>query len=520
VEYSPEIFDVDKPDFVLPEFVNRITPVSGAVDSGVINPDRWRSFAVYHDGEDEPDRPSGDGQGDGWHHLETFRSIWQSTKMSESVESGEWGLPVRIRAERGTDDVTPIWLSLDPQNVTLDTDGDGNLPAGLFPLIIKARLFKWNSLLTGAVFSLPSDPDGISVDSNGVITVNEYTVLNDENAISIRAEYHGATYTATLSITKNINNSAPRYLGTVKELSTAEATVTIEKGPVTGQVRARQGDYVLTVTATGGRLAGSVFQWSGTAWEYRAPENYSELYIRCFKDGLDVPELSQDMGWFGAVFAKLLVAQRAFIEELSAQVIELREGGEIKNKLFTEGLNGFRIKANGQAEFNEAIFRGDVYARNGIFTGDIISGQLFSSNTETGEELPPITFPSSATAKTVWDYYGGYTQTRNVASGSFSGQGGLIGFHLDKDTIPVYDGISFGNNAIRYILNIQLFNQSAIQRTWADVNGQRNTLGGALIIDGGKKGAIFKLHNVPGSANGLEKGQIYYDSGGVLRIKL
>jgi hypothetical protein len=362
VEYSPEIFDVDKPDFVLPEFVNRITPVSGAVDSGVINPDRWRSFAVYHDGEDEPDRPSGDGQDGGWHHLQTFRSIWQSTKMSESVESGEWGLPVRIRAERGTDDVTPIWLSLEPQNVTLDTDGDGNLPAGLFPLTVKARLFKWNSLLTGAVFSIQSASDGISVDSNGVITVNENTVLNDENAVTVRAEYQGTVYTATLFITKNINNYASRYLGTVKKLSTAEATVTIEKGPVMGQVRARQGDYVLAVVAAGGRLAGSVFQWSGVAWEYRTPENYSELYIRCFKDGLDVPELSQDMGWFGAVFAKLLVAQQAFITELSAQVIELREFGEIRSTSFGKIPEGFRIEANGKAEFNEAIIRGGHFS--------------------------------------------------------------------------------------------------------------------------------------------------------------
>ena len=37
VEYSPAIFDVDKPDFVLPDFENKITPVPGAVDSGEIS---------------------------------------------------------------------------------------------------------------------------------------------------------------------------------------------------------------------------------------------------------------------------------------------------------------------------------------------------------------------------------------------------------------------------------------------------------------------------------------------------
>jgi len=390
VEYSPEIFGVDNPDFILPDFENKITPVSGAVDSGVVNPDRWRQFAVYHDSEDEPPRPSGDGQDDGWHHIQTFRSVWQSSKIAESVEKGEWGLPVRIKAERGTEDVTPIWLSLSPQNVTLDTDGDGNLLAGLLPLTVQARLFKWNSLLTEVTFSLPSAPEGFSVDSNGVITVSKNAAISDTNNITVRAEYQGGTYTATLSIDMNINSSAPRYLGTVNELSTAVATVTIIKGTVTGHVRARQGDYVLAVAATGGRLAGSVFQWSGVAWEYRAPENYSALYINCFKDGLDVPVLSQDMGWFGAVFAKLLVAQQGFIEELQSHVIMLQDGGQIKSYTYKEGISGFCINSEGLAEFNKGFFRGELEV-----------GALSILKTEPTNL--PLYFPSNTTAETIFD---------------------------------------------------------------------------------------------------------------------
>jgi hypothetical protein len=380
VEYSPEIFGVDLPGFALPGFENKITPVSGAVDSGVVNPDRWRSFAAYNDGEEEPARPSGDGQGGGWHHVQTFRSVWQSTKVAESVESGEWGLPVRIKAERGDDDVTPVWLSLSPQNITLETDGNGNLLAGLLPLTVQARLFRWNSLLTDVTFSLVSAPAGIFIDTNGVITVAANAALGETNKITVRAEYQGAEYTAALSITKNINNAAPRYLGTVKVLSTSSATVTIIKGPVTGQVTARQGDYVLAVEAVGGRLAGSVFQWGGTAWEYRAPANYSDLYIRCFKDGLDVPALAQDMGWFGAVFAKLLVAQQAFIEELSAQVIKLKEGGAIQSNNYSQGASGFIVKANGEAEFNNGKFRGHIEAKSGTFNGRIEANEGYISN--------------------------------------------------------------------------------------------------------------------------------------------
>jgi hypothetical protein len=197
------------------------------------------------------------------------------------------------------------------------------------------------------------------VDSNGVITVNENAALNGENAVAVRAEYQGAAYTAALFIAKNINNYAPRYLGTVKELSTAEATVTIEKRPVTGQARVRQGDYVLAVAATGGRPAGSVFQWSGIAWEYRAPENYSDLYIRCFADGLGAPELSRDTGWFGAAFAKLLVAQEAFLTYLFSRYITLLHPGLLKSENFAEETgakkgSGFLIPSNGEMEVYNA----------------------------------------------------------------------------------------------------------------------------------------------------------------------
>jgi len=372
------------------------------VDSGVVNPDRWRSFATYHDGEDEPDRPTGDGQGGGWHHVETYRSIWQSTKVAESAEGGEWGPPVRIRAERGSDDVTPIWLTLTPQYLDFETDGDGNPLAGLLPLTVQARLFKWNSILTGVSFSLIGAPSGISVNSNGVITVGAVGALGKTNDITVRAEYQGAAYAATLHITKNIVESNSPYLGTVRELSTNVATVTIIKGYKPGQVRAQTGHYVLAVAPTGGRLAGSVFQWGGGAWVYRAPENYPDLYIRCFKDGFDVPELTQDIGWFGAVFAKLLVAQQAFIEELESQVITLKRGGIIQSEA-TDPATGeplFYVKSDGFMKMIGAIFE-NITVFKGRFTGmdadaiQISGNSSFSGNIDSGVLK---LLPSSATS--------------------------------------------------------------------------------------------------------------------------
>jgi len=515
VEYSPEIFGVDNPDFILPDFENKITPVSGAVDSGVVTPDRWRQFIVYNDSEDEPDRPSGDGQDGGWHHIQTFRSVWQSSKMAEFIDSGEWGLPIRIKAERGNEDITPIWLSLSPQNVNLETDSNGNLLSGI---TIQARLFKWNSLLSDVTFSLPGNPLDILINqTSGLINVNKNAKLNETNNIIVQAEYHGGTYNATLTITKNKNMTAPGYIGTVTELSKEVADVIIIKGSVTGQVHARQGDYVLTVAPAGEQPVGSVFQWSGIVWEYRTPENYSGLYMSCFKDGLD--SIAKNTEWFAAAFARLLVVQDAFIEKLESQIITLQSGGKIKSENFDADNSGFEIDSDGRAEFNNVKIRGDIYANNGSFIGDLYSGVLFSSNQETGENMPAITFGSSSTAKTVWDYYGGRAQNVPVSSGSFGSENGIYGLNLSSDTIPTSGGgIGLGGIATRYILDIAIYNGSTIRKTWADASGQRNTLGFPLTIDGGRRGPVFKL-NLPLGSAGLEKGELYKDSAGFIKVK-
>jgi len=435
--------------------------------------------------------------------------------MAESVDSGEWGMPVRIRAERGNEDVTPIWMSLSPQNVNLETDSDGNLLSGI---IIQARLFKWNSLLSDVVFSLPGNPVDILINStSGLITVKKNAKLGDTNNIIVQAEYQSGTYTATLTITKNKSMSAPGYIGTVTKLSKEVADVTIIKGSVTGQVHARQGDYVLTVAPTGEQLVGSVFQWSGIVWEYRTPENYSGLYMSCFKDGLD--SIAKNTEWFAAAFARLLVVQDAFIEKLESQIITLKNGGKIRSENFNADNSGFEIDSYGRGEFNNVKVRGDIYANNGSFKGDLYSGVLFSSNTETGENMPSITFPSSSTAKTVWDYYGGRAQNVPVSSGSFGNDTGVIGFNLSSDTIPTGGGgIGLGGTATRYILDILIFNGSTIRKTWADSSNQRNTLGYPLIIDGGRRGPVFKL-NLPLGSAGLEQGELYKDSAGFIRIK-
>ncbi|MCL2762237.1 MAG: host specificity factor TipJ family phage tail protein [Treponema sp.] len=415
VEYSPEIFGVDDPAFILPAFINKITPVSGAVDPGVVNSNRLMRFIVYHDSEAEPERPAGNGQEGGWYQLQNFRSIWQSTKIAESIDEGEWGLPVRIKAQRGTDDITPIWLGLTPQNIILETDGDGNILAGLLPLTAQARLFQWNSLVSDGLFSLANAPTGVSINTNGLITVGINTALDDINNITVQAEYQGNVYTAVFVITKNFRNSAPRYLGTITALPST-ATATIIKGPVQGQVRAFQGDFVFAITALDGRSMGSVFQWDGVTWQYRDPIRYTDLYTRCFKDGLDVPGFANNVEWFGALFASRIAAMKAFIEELEAQVITLRANGVIQSQQKDSAdMPLFQLFSNGLFRADRASIRGNLMAES-LDAGPISVHQ--------GSPVPaPITFTGhSSPGFTAVDIFNFFRSVGiwNIASGHFT----------------------------------------------------------------------------------------------------
>jgi len=528
VEYAHEIFGVDDPDFVLPDFINRITPVSGAIDSGVVNPVNWQRFVVFHDSEAQPPRPAGNGQDDGWYREQNFRSLWQSTKIAQTIDSGEWGLPQRINGQRGSDDITPVWLSLAPQNITLETDGDGNILAGLLPATAQARLFQWNSLLTGVTFALQNAPAGVSINSSsGVITVNTNANLTDENRITVRATYMGTVYTAVLTIKRNVRNFPARYLGTITVLS-ATSTVTIITGPVQGQVTARQGDYVLTVAAVGGRQAGSVFQWTGTAWQYRSPDTHADLYIRCFKDGLNVPELTQDMGWFGAVFARLIVAQQAFIETLQSQLIQVNGaifGGErfTKNALgqiIDRGADfrGFLLDSNGTLKASNAEISGNINAESGsldnvmiknqaVFMGTVNSGPLFASN-ELQTPTDPITFLAGTRISIIHNHFG--IGTHSVAGGNFGNEQGLS---LIINAQAYYGGATTFSTSLIFNNGKSITISDVDSATGGGPNGP--TYGGQrtilqnLIIGGGTAGQTLRFNSLPTGGGSYPPGTVY-----------
>jgi hypothetical protein len=561
VEYSPEIFKVDDPDFKLPEFENKITPVSGAVDSGVVGPARWRLFVTYHDGEEEPARPADDGQGGGWHYAQTLLSVWQSSKTAESVESGEWGAPIRIKNFRSDSDVVPVWLTLFPQSKILDCDEYGNILTGFLPFTSQAALHKWNHQLPlvagiqrfpgtggdlfdpmlgdfvptdkGINFSLENAPQGVSIDYKGVITVSKNAALNGEHSVIVKAEYEGAVYEAVLFIQVKKRVGENNYLGTVETLTLNNPNVTIVKGnPNNGKLTAIQGNYVLAVAGgtVGANIweAGFVYQWSGLAWEKREPEKYSDLYISCFKDGLGVIGLKQDIGWFGGVMAGLLCAQKGFIEELQTREITLQEGGVLKSK--GTDINGYpllKIDEYGieaiSGKFVKGAFTNITGINMSIQGGTINIGSLFVSDDLTAPSAPQP-FPASIHLR---DFVNIYNQETVLFSSKYITLQLPYGGKLNN-TWELYS-IIFGKRDPSTIYKRQpeeyrvefLTNVGTITVGWhpeysgSILNPVFYTIGYDVVINGGGSGKTFMLRNLP-SGDPHEVGKLYtsnFDNG-------
>lgn len=91
VEYAPEIFGVDSPGFVLPDYENKLSAIPTVIDKGDVS--GWRTWTTYNDNDLKPFRPTGDGTSGGWHRSQTVMSKWVSTKTAENIYAGSWSEP-------------------------------------------------------------------------------------------------------------------------------------------------------------------------------------------------------------------------------------------------------------------------------------------------------------------------------------------------------------------------------------------------------------------------------------------
>lgn len=92
-EYAPEIFAVDEPGFILPDYDPKITNIPAVLDGGAITLSNWQTYFTYHDQFDPPSKPTGDGTSNGWHRLATAQSMWISSKTAKTILDGQWSEP-------------------------------------------------------------------------------------------------------------------------------------------------------------------------------------------------------------------------------------------------------------------------------------------------------------------------------------------------------------------------------------------------------------------------------------------
>lgn len=120
-------------------------------------------FITYHDGEDQPATPTGNGTAGGWHTDATAAVVWMSQKVAVDASSGDWGVPIRIKAkdgENGTDANLLPWVKDWNDKVYIDPKGEYFISPKIFSG--KNTGTKEEPILTGIAMGHDclTEPDG------------------------------------------------------------------------------------------------------------------------------------------------------------------------------------------------------------------------------------------------------------------------------------------------------------------------------------------------------------------------
>ncbi len=199
----------------------------------------------------------------------------------------------------------------------------------------------------------------------------------------IRGLYRLVTKGTQVQQLENIvTEAAPKYLGVVETVPDTKTAI-ITKGEKFGFVDANPGDWVLSGKTIGGWKVGVCYKWSGLAWKPLEPAiNYAKEYHACLLHICDIEELMKETGHFGALFAKQIIAQEAFIKKLAADQAFLKElivqrlridsdkNSDKDFEAWFDKRHGLKIKNNGQEIFSVDV-NGFVKMKRATFEGEI-----------------------------------------------------------------------------------------------------------------------------------------------------
>ena len=208
----------------------------------------------------------------------------------------------------------------------------------------------------------------------------------------------------------SIKNLTPKYLGVTETVPTTRTAV-IMKGDKLGAQDANPGDWVLMAKTVGGWKVGVCYRWTGSMWINLEPEyNYTEQYQAALYHICEIPELMKNTGHFGALFAKAIIAQEAFINKLSGDIAFLKklvvkklhiDSDSNSNEDFEVDINesvGISVRYKNEPVFEvskngRALFSGDIKTPSfELKQGNINSYDLDVSGQYVAETVPNITF--------------------------------------------------------------------------------------------------------------------------------
>ncbi|MFC1239706.1 hypothetical protein ACFGOO_09795 [Treponema vincentii] len=365
----------------------------------------------------------------------------------------------------------------------------------------------------------------------------------------------------------NIKNLTPKYLGITKTVPTTR-TVIITKGERLGAQDANAGDWVLMGKTVGGWKVGVCYRWTGSQWINLEPEyNYTEQYQAALYHICEIPELMKNTGHFGALFAKVIVAQQAFIDKLVVQeafINQLAANYAFLRQLVVQQLkidsdtnshqdfeawfdqdHGLKINNMGEEIF-KVDSAGNVFAKNaflqdGTFTGEIHSGPLHLSPVQPSARVIDLT--TSQTAKDIYLLWKNCSYSVTDKGGNpnivrFSVTAAPVHDNYYNDLFGVYKKVGEREGVI-YTVNIHTNNSTVYKGDFAgygettkkwktkvdwwgtipDIDfsklNKNLTKNYSLeIVTGGK---TFRLEDLPTQAPGLG-GCVWKDGNGFLRI--
>ena len=210
-----------------------------------------------------------------------------------------------------------------------------------------------------------------------------------------QGEINGLCYlvskgTQVKQLEKIVQSATPKYLGVTETVPTTR-TVLIMKGERLGAQDANPGDWVLMGKTVGGWKVGVCYRWTGSMWINLEPEyNYTEQYQAALYHLCEIPELMKNTGHFGALFAKVLVAQKALIDELLVNQAFIKnlvvqklhiDSDDTTHQDFEawfDEANGLKINNKGEELF-KVDTAGNVFAKNATLDDGHFSGIITTS---------------------------------------------------------------------------------------------------------------------------------------------